>query len=353
MHRFASLLGRRGVAFVVLIVTASVMVAPLHDVRAADGWQTTSLTGIIYRLDAPMSGALFAWTEWTLHRSDDAGETWHTVALPPAFASQAARARGVVVDPVNHTRMFLDGWVTDDDGATWTPLGDWPVHDQETPRLLVSAADPNLLYLAVKSVPSVKEGVRFLRSRDAGNSWEQTSIVRSAENVRMSVLGVTLFEAHPSDPGVVFQTVVEFNAGARDGAVGRSADQGSTVIDVLFRPSRRPEHLVGGWGAGAHRFYCPLGPELYRSDDDGVTWQMVASFEAEGREIFDLDVDPTDPNRVYVIFRTGQVRSSHDGGLTWADLGTPDDYVHDLALGVDQKNLYVAAGHGVMRLPLR
>lgn len=354
MHRSTGLIERRGVALILFLLSAGlVMIAPPAVAGAADGWQPTGLTEIVYKLSAPTSGALFAWTEWTLHRSDDAGDTWRTVPLPPVFAGQAARASRIVVDPVNHTRMFVDGWVTNDDGATWTPLGAWPVHDQETPRLLVSPADPNLLYLAVKSVPSAREHVRFLRSRDAGNTWEQTSVVHSADDVRMSVLGVTLFEAHPSLPDVVFQTVVEFNAGARDGALRRSGDHGQTFADVLFRPTRRPERLVGGRGAGAHRFFCPLGPELYRSDDDGVTWDLVASFEAEGQVVFDVDVDPTDPNRVYVLFQGGEVRSSHDGGLTWASLGAPDDSVHDLALGVDQKNLYVAAGAGLMRLPLR
>jgi len=355
MHRFTSLLGQRGVALLAFILVAGlVMSAPPADAREADGWQPTGMTDWIYQLRAPTSGALFAWTEWTMHRSDDAGETWRIVDLPPAFAGQAARARNVVVDPVNHTRMFVDGWVSTDDGASWTQLGDWPVYDQDTAELVVSPADPDLLYLAVKGRPSNKESVRLLRSHNAGNTWEQTSIVYSADGVRNSVLGATLLIAHPSDPGVVFWTVVEFNAGAKDGAVRRSADQGRTFSDVLFRPGLRPYHLVGGRGAGAHRFFCPLGAELYRSDDDGVTWEMVASFEAESQEILDLDADPTDPDRVYVLLRNGDVRSSQDGGLAWADLGTPDGVFPDsLALGVDQKNLYVAAGHGVMRLPLR
>ena len=82
--------------------------------------------------------------------------------------------------------------------------------------------------------------------------------------------------------------------------------------------------------------------------------QPAASFEAEGLAIVDLDVDPTDPDRVYVILHNGNVRSSQDGGLTWSDLGTPHDgFVRGLVLGVDQKNLYAATGLGVMRLPLR
>jgi photosystem II stability/assembly factor-like uncharacterized protein len=249
--------------------------------------------------------------------------------------------------------MVVEGWVTNDDGETWTPLGDWPVEDLETSHLRVSPADPGVLYLAVESVPGSREGVRFLHSLDAGNTWQRTSTVHPAEGVKMSVLSTTLFETHPSDPGVVFQTVVEFNAGDHDGAVRRSADHGQTLSDVLFRSGRRPEHLVGGWGAGGHRFFCPLGAELYRSDDDGVTWEMVASFAAEHLGIEDLDVDPTDPNQDYVVLTDGQVRSSQDDGLTWADLGTPYDSANDLALGVDQKNLYLATNHGVLRLALR
>src|SRR4051812_48642158 len=103
-------LGLTCLALAVLLVTGP------HAAIAEPAWELTGLTGIVYKLNAPTSGALFAWTEWTLHRGDDAGETWRIVPLPPALTGRAYASSRIVIDPVNHTRMFVEGWVTNDDG---------------------------------------------------------------------------------------------------------------------------------------------------------------------------------------------------------------------------------------------
>ena len=44
---------------------------------------------------------------------------------------------------------------------------------------------------------------------------------------------------------------------------------------------------------------------------------------------------------------------STNGGSTWTDLTFPDaGDIHDLAVGIDGRNLYAATDNGVFRLPL-
>ena len=62
----------RAAAYGLACLALVLLLTPTPRSAAAEpAWELTGLTGIVYRLDAPASGALFAWTEWTLHRSDE------------------------------------------------------------------------------------------------------------------------------------------------------------------------------------------------------------------------------------------------------------------------------------------
>ena len=54
---------------------------------------------------------------------------------------------------------------------------------------------------------------------------------------------------------------------------------------------------------------------IYRSDDNGESWNHIKS-PMEGMEIWSIDVDPTDPDKIYVGTRPQGFRSS-DGGESW------------------------------------
>ena len=54
---------------------------------------------------------------------------------------------------------------------------------------------------------------------------------------------------------------------------------------------------------------------LYRSEDNGAAWHRLDS-PMQGMEIWSIDVDPQDPDRIYVGTRPEGFRSV-DGGATW------------------------------------
>lgn len=350
----------RAVLLVALVAAIALSgAATTRGAPATAEWQPTGLTETAWALFAPASGALFAKGDSGLFRSDDAGATWRQVPLPPGYPGddwRIWRNADVAIDPNDHTRVYVGAWVTRDDAATWGPLrpsaGDPDLHV----RVLPSAADPNLLYLAV----TVQSRVYLLRSRDAGATEDTILELGYGSFLPQSTVVVTLFEAHPTDPNVLFQSIVGFRGRGNQGVLRRSADQGETFQAVLSGSLRVPAGLVGGRGSTPDRFYAAMTSDetssaLYRSDDGGVTWTQAATFgeSTAPAGIWGLTYDPAAPDRLWVGLTRGGVQASEDGGQSWTSVGPADWSVTDLALGVDGANLYAATTSGVFRLPLR
>lgn len=365
MRRHPFTVGRCAVLFLALATaTAFLGVAPARGAPSMAAWEPTGLTESTRVLFTPASGAFLAQTKSGLARSDDGGATWRLVSLPRGFPNDRDRPSNgwkpgvVAVDPNDHTRQFVHGWVSRDDAVTWSQLGPWAENLGADVFALPSSADPNLLYLAVRTGVMGGSGVRMLRSRDGGGSWDTILELASSDFRPSSGVAVTLFEAHPSDPSVLFQSVVGFKGSGNQGILSRSSDQGAMFKEVLFSTLRYPVRIVGGRGDAPGRFYVALQGEetssaLFRSDDHGATWVEAATFapaRPDTRQA--LAYDPAAPDRVWVGLSPGGVKLSEDGGQTWADLSPTEWSVNDLALGVDGANLYAATPQGVFRLPL-
>jgi len=138
----AAAIGLASLTCVLLLLTAA------SSEASEPVWELTGLTDATQELFAPASGALFARASDRTLRSDDGGTSWSPVPLPPIYADRPDARPYVTIDPANHSRMFVGGWMTHDDGVTWSDLGSWPIESGEGAKLVVSPADPNLLYVA-------------------------------------------------------------------------------------------------------------------------------------------------------------------------------------------------------------
>ena len=162
-------------------------------------------------------------------------------------------------------------------------------------------------------------------------------------------------------------------ASVRTGHLGptvfRSTDRGKTWAEAkrppAFRkakkgqPKRAVHHVF--WLRAGHIdepgvWYAGTSPQgLFRSDDDGVTWAGVDGFNQhpmwqkwtggdkdgtpDGPKLHSLQVDPRDPQHLYIAGSSGGVFESTDGGADWQPLnkGCAADFLpqKDLEFGHD------------------
>ena len=346
----------------------------------ASVWELTALQQPVRHLVAGSAGALFATTDTQLFRSDDSGDTWRVVALP---ADNAVAA----VDPSNQQILYAAAgqllYRTDDGGTTWHAAGQYTPDDSlQVSRLVVSPADPSLLYVALAQLPGRAAEGRLLRSRDRGATWQQLQAVQQS----LCAWSVLLLQPHPTDPGRVFSAAACL-AGRTFGATLQQSSDAGTTWTAIFNPQPYatpelgyPTELVGG----QNRFYLAAnrdarlgGSGVFRSDDDGVSWTSVLTLRGGGTSGFrapeddpnapnirigGLAADANDADRVYagqLIYDryppsepvAGGVLVSRDAGATWDTLGCQDlGGVNALALGIDGRYLFAATAQGVSRL---
>ncbi|MEJ2185835.1 MAG: glycosyl hydrolase, partial [Gemmatimonadota bacterium] len=152
----------------------------------------------------------------------------------------------------------------------------------------------------------------------------------------------------PSDPRT-------FYFGAVDGGVWKTTDAGMSwrnvsddyaiggVGAVAVAPSDANVVYVGG-GESDPREDITYGEGLYRSTDGGTTWRNMGLTDT--RHISDIEVDPTDPDRVYVAalghaFGPNPERGvfrSDDGGATWQKVLFLNDSTGAIDLSMDPNN---------------
>lgn len=339
-------------------------------------WQQTGLKGYTLRLFTPQSGALFATQTNGVVRSDDGGDSWTRVNLPSAAPANYGRV--FVPDPTNHTTMYASGagglYKTTNDAASWSVS--LPT-DEAMLGLVISSADPSVLYLSVadKPVRDAKQ-YRLLRTRDGGTTWDVLEVLSSG------CLNNTLnLSPHPLDAQRVYRMQSCNPGGSTNGALSESRDAGTTWTRVLDRSGYHPGRVFGGRGVMPERLYVQewmwtTSSGLFmRSDDDGATWNettqpwagIALPPETEYVNIGGIDTDPALADRVYTginvnksnrtpgvqPFLFSRVMVSDDAGASWTDSGFGgESYISDLKLGIDGQNLYIATSTGVWRLPL-
>ncbi len=154
--------------------------------------------------------------------------------------------------------------------------------------------------------------------------------------------------------GVASQPNV-FYVGYDNGGVWRSTDYGSNWVPlfdneptgsigaIAVAPSD-PNIIYVGTGAGIIRPDLSVGDGMYKSTDAGKTWTHLGLRETQ--MIANIEVDPTNPNRLFVAAlghpygpnaERGIFRST-DGGKTFEKVLYKDEYVSGNDVRIDPKN---------------
>jgi photosystem II stability/assembly factor-like uncharacterized protein len=339
-------------------------------------WELTSLTQPVRKVVVVPGGSVLASTDQQLLRTDDSGLTWSPVTLPPATALAG-------VDPADAGILYAAGgagvYRTDDPGATWRVILHYsPQVGTDFGRLAISAADDNRLYVALTGPASL---IRLMRSDDAGVTWQPLQASQSSR----CAWTIPLLQADSTQPDQVFQSAACLAGRTFGASLKQSTDAGASWL-ALFNPEPYqtpalgyPSHLAIGPG----RYYLASnrdarlgGSGVFRSDDDGTTWNEVLAHHGGGTPGYrQADQDPDAPNvrigglvvdsanadLVYVglqVYRGyppvqmvgGGVLISADGGASWKTLGQDLGGISDLVLSAENQRLYAATDQGLWSL---
>ena len=290
-------------------------------------------------------GQLFGSQYMGVWQSEDYGLTWTNISA--AFPNQVSNA--IAIDPLNSDNMFVategDGiYSSTDGGASWNFNATGAGVSGAARCLFLKPGASDIVYAGFLSLA-------ICLSEDAGATWEFA-------NTGIATLQVDDIEVSPLDPDRV---LVGFEA-QNSGGCYLSSDGGNTWELASGLPGTRFSQVT--FGADGAMYAWSNGPSsiapegLYKSTDDGVTWDNMGPdigslFETQ---IFALVTSFTDPDLIFIGGNNFGVNGwesiiyrSANGGQDWINtfLGSPDDghSVRNLFIDPNSNDEVIYAGY--------
>src|SRR5919197_2159540 len=290
------------------------------------------------------------------------GGVWKTVnggaSWQPIFDTQGSFSIGwVTLDPKRPNVVWVgtgernsqrsvaygDGvYKSDDGGRSWTNVG--LKTSEHIGRIVISPKSSDTVFVAAQGPLWAPGGERGLyKTPDGGKTW--TQVLKISENT-----GVTDVVVDPRNPDVFvaasyqrrrhFFTMIN---GGPESAIHRSTDGGKTWKKIT---SGLPTEQLGRIGLAI----SPVNPDvlyanveaanakggIFRSSDNGVTWERRCDYNAGAMYYGDIFPDPVNVDRVYIPDVIFQV--SDDGGKTLRALGQRNMHVDNHIIWVDPNN---------------
>jgi photosystem II stability/assembly factor-like uncharacterized protein len=308
-------------------------------------------------------------------KSTDGGETWKK--MDHGITEKSLTLRGFTVDPrssdIVYTAGEISSWEwngqpkpghefdktkgvvykTTDGGQNWERI--WG-GDNLARYIWLDPRNPEVVYVSTgifdreaanaDYASKTAGGVGMLKSTDGGQTWQQMN--NGLENLYIGSLFM-----HPSNPDILLAGVgvITFPDGSgvyltSDGGASWKKMLDAYVIAAVEFASSDPQIAYAGSING-----------FFRSDDGGNTWRRVTP---EGRQWgpagvsvgtpIDLQVDPRNPERVFVNAYGGGNFVSQDGGASWqvASKGYTGAMVRDIAVDPQEPGrVYAASRSGI------
>jgi len=240
--------------------------------------------------------------------STDGGRHWELRSDPIGISQDD----GIAVDPRDPNIILWGSSLlrSTDGGRNWTRLDEW------VEMIAYSPADPSVVYGASNWTP-------FYNSHDGGVTWRKIDLPRSSRELKIRQIAPS-----PTDPEVAYIATTAGFFVTRDG--GESADLIGFEEDYWLTG-------VTVSAAGQETIYLYGKPDISRmeiraSTDGGRVWsELTTQFGTSGLWIENLSLaaDPAEAGTLYVglgavsseLHGSGSVLVSHDGGVTWDELG--------------------------------
>lgn len=293
-------------------------------------------------------------------KTTNAGTTW-----TPVFDDQSAYSIGAIAIDAKNPNVVWVGtgennsqrsvsygtgvFLSRDGGNSWNNMG--LKRSEHIGKILIDPRDSDVVYVAAQGPLWGPGGDRGLfQTTDGGESWQ--NILSISENT-----GVSDVVQHPRNPDVLLASAYQRRRhvwtlinGGPESAVYKSTDGGKSWRKIT---QGLPKTELGRIGLA----FAPSDPNvayalvesidnkggIYRSLDQGETWEKRNSFDEQGQYYGEIFVDPGDRDRIYVPNTFTMV--SNDGGKTLERLGHRWMHVDTHAFWIDPANTnYYRAG---------
>lgn len=259
------------------------------------------------------------------------GLHWRNIG--PFRGGRVTAVTGVVGQPLTFYFGATGGgvWKTEDAGTTWHNVSDGQLHTGSVGALAVAPSDPNVVYAGMGEAQirgvTTTHGDGVYGSTDGGRTWRHLGLASTRHISRIRV--------HPRDPNLLYVAAqgnpwlpsddrgiyrsvdggrnwikvlgVDAETGASDLAM--AADNPRVLYAAFWQHRRRPWQISsGGPGSG-----------LYKSTDQGDTWQRLEKGLPATLGKVGVAVSPVVPQRVWALVEAedGGLFRSDDGGETF------------------------------------
>jgi hypothetical protein len=277
-----------------------------------------------------------------LYRTDDGGRSWTGLI-------EAARGDSfgeVFADPRDGQRVFASAQIASgvtevyrsvDRGEVWSTI--LSLSTRCVPSF-AAGTPPDSLFLTC--------GTRFLRSNDAGLSWDEPA-TPFTESVRLTRSATGILYAYG------FSRVFRSGDGGTSWTQAAVAPPACPGILAFRVDPADPGVFVAGTGVvGTGGFQCG---GVHRSADGGASWEAPG---LTGVYVTDVAFDPAQPSRAYAsasyiagILPPGGVFVSGNGGRSFSNARLPVTGALELALSATGRYVYAATALGVYQDSLR
>lgn len=299
-------------------------------------------------------------TDRGVYRSLDGGATWEKVL----YVNTSTGAVDLVMRPDDPDVLFATTWTrfrraeyfdyggsgcavyrSDDGGDTWSIVGGGLRPPSSTGgRIGISLCDANPDVMHVADALRTGEFNGLYRSVDGGVSWDRVNDGAILDVYRRAANWCGNVRTNPVNGDEIWVLGID---------IWRSVDAGDSWQQVT---GMHVDHHAMAFGPGpSPRIYEGNDGGVHRSDDNGVTWELLP--DQPIAQAYRLAVDPDDPDRLTLGLQDNgtqrTVTGSTDdwqiiaGGDGMQPLVRSDAGANDLWAASQYENLYYSANDGV------
>lgn len=254
--------------------------------------------------------------------------------IGPFRAGRVTAVAGVSSDPNLYYFGTPGGgiWKSTNAGRVWNPIFDGE-HIASIGALAVSPSNSKVIY-AGTGEQTLGNGI--YRSNDAGATWTHIglretrfiqAIIVDPSNPDIVVVAANsvgfeiLWEPYPKSAFNIDRGIFKTTDGGKTWTKAFTRDDTFGVVDICSDPANSSTLYAVFFRppSGSEKSEVPATSELYKSSDEGSSWQPVAArgLPEKNRGRTGIAVAPGDQGRrLYAIMNQGFFRSD-DGGTSW------------------------------------